>query len=248
MPGMYMPRNNDAVRTSDGKVVLYLSPTHPSPVNIPHELQDYITPEEWQGRISALTALAGRYYKPLLERVWMFFALISILVLPIALYNPIFLSLYKADDDVPSHFFAVRMISFAIFVSTCLLFWVPVFLWKSIGRKRVNALLNTWARHDRMMKRSENFVPEWRATTPTLFTSQVILSITVPPRNNYTQSIFAPDATVPPYIAPALDSGAPYYYPYAPGQAGIPRMSVVGGLPPYSKDDADRKPFDDIKV
>lgn len=43
-----------------------------------------------------------------------------------------------------------------------------------------------------------------------------------------------------------MDGGAAYYYPYAPGKEGIPRMSVVGTLPAYNF--AEAKNFEDVKV
>lgn len=231
---MQMPWNSEAVRGAPGKIVVYLSPQHPAPAVIPPELQDHVTADEWNTRIPQIAKLGARYYKPMFERIWMFLALASTLIVPIAVYDPIYRAISKTNGSPADHFYTARAISFAVFIGILLVFWGPILIWKGIGKMQMNRLLASYTKYDQMMKRHAAFIPQWHATTPNLFTSQVILSVTVPPRPTMAPSPYGPDAALPPYIAPAADAGGAYYYPYAAaqqGQDGIPRMSVVGRPP-----------------
>jgi len=212
----------------DGQVTLYLSKNHPVPP-VPFELQGHIAPDDWAIRVPALTKLAARYYKPVFERVWLCFAVLITLILPLALYRPIFFALYGRDGVESSKYFAARAIGFVIFLAALMLFWSPVFVWKRIGKGRVNTLLATYAGADAARPVNSGFVPQWKITTPGVFSTHTILTITTPPSAPITT--FHPDAYLPAYIGKAEEAQGAYFYPYptASREAGLPRMSVVGG-------------------
>jgi len=214
----------------DGQVTLYLSKAHPCPP-VPFELQGHISADDWAMRVPAITKLAARYYKPMFERIWLFFAVAITLVLPLALYRPIFDSIYGHDHTESSKLFAARAIGFVIFFAALLLFWSPVFIWKSIGNRRVRTLLASYSDADAARSSLSGFVPIWKITTPGVFSSHTILTITTPPTAPITT--FHPDAYLPAYIGKAQEAQGAYFYPYPADstsrEAGLPRMSVVGG-------------------
>jgi hypothetical protein len=61
------------------------------------------------------------------------------LVLPLTLYRPIFIAIYKTDEASASKNILARFIGFLIFVAGLLLFWTPVFIWKLIVRNNNSA-------------------------------------------------------------------------------------------------------------
>jgi len=220
--------SGSTAQRENGQVTLYLNKRHPVPP-VPFELQGHIAPDDWAIRVPALTKLAARYYKPVFERIWMFFALLITLVLPLALYRPIFIALYGRDSAEASKYFAARLIGFVIFLAALIIVWSPVFIWKTIGKRRVGALLARYAAADAMRPSHTGFVPQWKITTPGVFSTHTILTITTPPSAPITS--FHPDAYLPAYIGKAEEAQGAYFYPYpaASREPGLPRMSVVGG-------------------
>ncbi|KAI5118235.1 hypothetical protein M0805_008871 [Coniferiporia weirii] len=214
-----------------GRVVVYLSPRQPVPNMVPHELHEHIFPDDWHMRTTAIRDMAFRYYKPLFERIWFMVATIAIIVLPLALYQVIFNVMYNDGPYTTEQFLQARAVSFGVFVGSIILFAAPMFIWKAIGKRRVRSMLANWEKVDRTMKGSSTFVPVWSVKVPTVFKSTCIVTITTPP--NARPTAFHPNAYLPSYINPPVDAGEAYYYPYAPGKAGIPRMSVAGSLPAY---------------
>jgi len=212
----------------DGQVTLYLSKKYPSPP-VPFELQGHISPDDWSIRVPALTKLAARYYKPIFERVWLCVAIVITLILPLALYTPIFHAIYGNDEARSSKSIVARMIGLVIFLAALLLFWTPVFIWKSIGNRRVRSLLASYSAADAARSPMSGFVPKWKVTTPGVFATHTILTITTPPTVPITS--FHPDAYLPAYIGKAEEAQGAYFYPYpaASREAGLPRMSVIGG-------------------
>ena len=113
----------------------------------------------------------------------------------------------------------------------------------------MRALLASYAKADAARPSPSGFVPKWNLTIPGVFSSYTILTITTPAAVPITS--FHPDAYLPVYISKAEEAqglfitlavlpvslaekptmiGA-YFYPYpaASREAGLPRMSVVGG-------------------
>jgi len=228
---------HNAAERNQEKIVLYLSPNQPFPT-LPFEFQGHISPDDWAVRIPAITALASQYYKPLFERVYTIVAFMAVVILPIALYQVLFRTVDVDNDPFDregSNFFQARTISMGVFIAALVFFALPMVMWKSIGKRRMNAMLRRWAQADRAVKGPAGYIPVWTVSGPTVFKSRTILAITIPP--NAPPTIFHPDAYLPSYINGPRDQGAAYYYPYAPGQPGLPRMSTVGDLPAYTNYD-----------
>jgi len=228
--------NPQVAQRQDGRVTLYLS-TKYSPPPVPFELQSHISADDWAVRVPALTKLAGRYYKPVFERVWLVLAIVITILIPITTYTPIFNAIYGKDaSGAASKSVVARLISIVVFFAALALFWLPVFIWKRIGKRRVNALLAKYAAADAARPRfnsdsaGSSFIPKWSVNTPGVFTMHTILTITTPRVDPVTS--FHPDAYLPAYIGKAEDSQGAYFYPYPAekqGEGGLPRMSVVGG-------------------
>ncbi|KAH8118917.1 hypothetical protein DFH11DRAFT_1685957 [Phellopilus nigrolimitatus] len=230
----------------ENRVVVYVSPQQPVPDMVPYELHDHIFPDEWHMRITAIRDMSFRYYKPLFERIWFMVATLVVIVFPLLLYRIVFDAIYENGPQTPETFFEARAVSIAIFIATILLFWAPMLIWKGIGKMRVRSLLSGWERTDRMNKGPSAFIPIWMVKHPTVFKSTCIVTITTPP--NAHPTLFHPNAYLPSFINPPNDAGAAYYYPYAPGQVGLPRMSTVGDLPAYKASSGTGKTFEDVKV
>jgi len=221
--------NPQVAQREDGHVTLYLSKKY-APPPVPFELQGHISSDDWNIRVPALTNLASKYYKPIFERVWLVLAVIITLIIPIATYGPIFNSLYHENNAGSSKAFAARALGLVIFLASLFLFWLPVYIWKLIGRRRVQALLNRYSAADAARPPASGFIPKWSMNTPGVFTTQTILTITTPPVAP--MSSFHPDAYLPAYIGKAEEAQGAYFYPYPPNpvhEGGLPRMSVVGG-------------------
>jgi hypothetical protein len=231
-----------ANRTSD-EIVLYLAPTQPSPATVPYELQNYITDDEWTFRVPAITKTASYYSKPILERIWVALALISLIILPAALYQIVAGTGSKSHHKDPeSRFFLGRAVSTGAFLGIIILFFVPVAIWKFMGRRRVNFMLRKWAKADRMHKGQNVSLPTWKVKTPGVFRDTIILSIRLPADQIPTS--FHPDAYLPSYINGPSDADAPpYYHPDVKGGAGYP--NAFGTIPLYGDE---KRGFHDVQV
>jgi len=231
-------------------IIVYLTQAkgQPTPA-LPYELKGHIHPDEWSVRLAAITSLTSKFYQPLLERIWVMLAVISIIVVPAAIY-PFLLRSYNLvdnddddgdDDDInfnSSDFFKVRIISFGIFFGTFLLFFVPIFVWKFVGKRAMQAMLSSWARADQRLQGVGAFIPVWNVSSPGVFSSQTIVKISLPSGTRAQHSNFHPHAYLPPYL---LNSP--------------PQPQGEGGLPGYHGSDfdmkyydGDAKHFEDIKV
>ncbi|PAV18431.1 zf-cchc type zinc finger [Pyrrhoderma noxium] len=234
-----------ALREQD-KVVIYLSPQQPIPDIVPYELHEHILSDDWYMRNSAIRDMSFNYYKPLFERFYLVVATMSCIILPLILYQIIFNAMFTQGPHTEGHFFEARAVSFAVFIGTILVFWMPILIWKGIGKRRVRKMLADWERADRATKAPGAFVPVWSVKTPSVFKSTCIVSVSIPPNSRPT--VFSRNAYLPDYVNPPTDAGDAYYYPYAPGKAGIPRMSVAGTLPAYQAEAGKEKYFEDVKV
>jgi len=218
-------------KRSVSDITLYLSAAHPPPP-VPFELQTQITPAVWSTRLTSLANTAARYSRPWFERIWMVVGIISSLVLPAVLYNIIYNHMNVVDQDGDVDFARLsesRMITFALFIGVLLVFFVPIAVWKFIGRQQVNRLVKQWNGADRL-NYGQNASSTWIVKTPNVFRDSTILTIKLPASMQPTS--FHPDAYLPSYINAPLDPEANYYYPYK-AEPGLPRMSVVGNVPLY---------------
>jgi len=231
------------VRTSND-IALYLSSKQPTP-RVPFELQGSISPDVWATRLPTIARVSERYSKPILERVWLFVGLIATFVVPLAVYSTILSALHVTRDDRLSisaaGFAEARAITGAISIGIILLFTVPMLVWKLLGRKQVNGMLQRWANSDRATIGNNNPIPTWRVKTPGVWSDNTVLTITLPP--SYSPTSFHPNAYLPSYINGPPDADQ-YFYPYKP-EPGMPRMSVIGNVPLYMDE---KRGFEDLKV
>jgi len=206
---------------AQGKVIIYLSPKYQSTPPVPFELQTFITTEEWGSRIREITRTASRYSKTLFERIWTITALLATFLIPVILYRVVFDALVGTQEELENNnnfengraisgqkLLEARLISFAIFIITLIVFWAPIAIWKYIGRKRMTALIKQWTEIDTLARATGAFVPRWDVKTPGIFDARIILSVTTPPVANPTS--FHPDAYLPPYLPPYGFQGTQY--------------------------------------
>jgi len=237
-PGHFVP-----YRTSND-IILYLSPKQPTPSSVPFELQSYISPEVWAERVPAIAKTAGRYSKPIFERVWFILGFLACVFVPATLYN---IAVSRAEHQfggffsIPNQFFFdLRLITTGIFVGTALLFFMPMYIWKQIGKRRVNTMLRNWAGADRMNLGINAALPVWRVVTPGVFFDRITLSISLPQEK--APSNFHPNAYLPSFINAPIDDGG-----YYSEKAGKDR---VGAVPLYKDEKRTNYvgTFDELKV
>jgi len=200
----------------DGFISVSLARGFPTLPPVPLELQNFISPQEWERRLDAINNLARRYSKPIIERTWILLGFLLTLIAPIIVYR---LLASKLPDetfnqgDFLRQFAQLKLITLGIFIGILVVVWVPLVLWKCLGRYRMRSLLNEWGKIDVLAKNKGLFVPLWSVYLPSSFAQAVTVRISIPPRLNPTT--FHPEAYLPPYIAPA--SNLPGYTGYNQG-------------------------------
>jgi len=187
----------------DGYVAVHFAPGTFDFPPVPPELQAFVTGDEWQRRLSAISQLARRYSRPLLEKIWILLGFLLTLAAPIIVYRVL-------DDKFGSNEFSeipdfqqlsqLRFIAFGVFIAVLIVVWTPLIIWKSVGRYRMRTLIREWNQIDILAKNKGLFVPTWTVALPSGYSSMTIVNVTIPPRVNPT--VFHPDAYLPPYISP----------------------------------------------
>jgi len=211
----------------DGCVSVHLSPASLSFPPVPPELQIFISIEEWQTRLAAITQLARRYSRPLFERVWIFLGFVLTLAVPVVLYRVLadnFIHRGMTDSEALAKFSELRLITFGVFAAVLLVVWAPLIVWKNIGRYRMQSLLREWGQIDVLAKSKGLFVPHWTVDLPSSFSVSAIVRVTIPPRMN--PSVFHPDAYLPPYIAPPQYIAGSYGYSQAQGTGAFQDVKI----------------------
>lgn len=205
---------------------MYLNSKSTTPP-IPFELMGHISADDWDMRVPALTKLASRYYKPLFERIWLAVSILITLIVPLVVYPSIDRAIFGKDESKGSKAFAARVVSVLIFLAVVLMMWMPIFIWKRIGTRRVRLLLASYATADESRVPRPPFIPKWTMSTPGIINMDIALHISTPPVAPVT--LFHPDAYLPAFIGKVEERGA-YFYPYPTTlpEAGLPRMSTVG--------------------
>ncbi|EPQ57261.1 hypothetical protein GLOTRDRAFT_110492 [Gloeophyllum trabeum ATCC 11539] len=226
------PRYYKPQRTTDS-IVVYLAPSQPAPTHVPFELQSHVSADTWAIRVAAISRVAAQYNKPRFERAWTLLAMLSIVIVPIVLYHVLIDAFHVhfdrfgfADTDVDK-LVEVRWITFGVFAGLVLLFLVPLALWKFIGQRRVNGMINGWAREDRVLRGSGTQLPVWAVKTPGVFRPTIQLTVTIPA--SPAPTTFHPDAYLPNYLNSASDVYLPPRSKEDP--QGLPRLSTVGTFP-----------------
>jgi len=202
----------------DGFISVQLLRGFPTLPPVPLELQRFISPQEWERRLDAINKLAHRYSKSLIERIWIFMGFLLTLVTPIVVYRLLADQLTNQSDDETDllrQFAQLKLITLGIFVGILVIVWLPLILWKCLGRYRMRKLLNEWGKIDILAKNKGLFVPLWSVDLPSSLAQAITVRISIPPRMN--PSTFHPEAYLPPYIASA--NNLPGYTGYNQGVA-----------------------------
>jgi hypothetical protein len=232
-------------RTSNN-IVLYLSPKQPTPSSVPFELQSYISPEVWADRVPKIARTAGRYSKPIFERIWFALGVLACIVIPAAIWRIAIdrtSAQYSGFVNVPiQFFFDLRLVTMFFFLATMLLFFAPMFVWKAIGKRTVNTMLRNWAGADRMNLGINAALPVWRVVTPGVFFDRITLSISLPQEK--APSNFHPNAYLPSFINAPVDDGG--YYKHEKKLS----KDLVGAVPLYKDEKRTNYAgtFDELKV
>jgi hypothetical protein len=241
------------VQRQIGNVVVLLGrPEVPAPP-LPNELRPFVSQDVWASRIDAAQRLCHKYTMQLIERIWFMVALTASFFVPVFVDKLVFRSLYKADQPYSDQYLKLRGITFAIFFGTLLVFWGPLLLWKSIGRRHVKKTTADWLAQDRAAQAHNLgpgvFLPTWKLYKAGIFRSQAAISISLP-QARVIPSAFDPNAPLPVYINPApgygyaapLHAGGAYPYPVV-AQQGPPAYNmgygVGAGAPVDEKDPRD---------
>ncbi|KAK0226217.1 hypothetical protein IW262DRAFT_751404 [Armillaria fumosa] len=215
-------------RTGSNEVVLHLTPDQRAAPPVPFELKGQVSTDKWEMRIDAVKSIAGRYSKPIVERVWLIVGFLSAFVLSLLLFQFVLSKLlvrgHKSERSERQT--QAAAISFGIFAGLDLLVVAPMLVWKCMGSRAITAVLQRWEQVDRAQFGHHACL--WKASVPGVFRTTLILTIKIPPVPAPTA--FHPDAYLPSYINGPHDDGA-YFYPYHRAEPGLPHMSVIGNVP-----------------
>lgn len=225
------------------EVVLHLTPNQRATPSVPFELQGQISADKWELRIDAIKSVAGRYSKPVLERVWLIVGLLSTFTLSLLLYQLVLLRFFVRGDESKrsERQTQAAAISIGIFAGLVLLVVVPMLIWKYMGSRAITTMLQKWGQADRAQFSQHACV--WKASSPGVFRTALTLKITLP--SAPAPTAFHPDAYLPSYINGPHDDGA-YFYPYHRTEPGLPHMSVIGNVP--IRIDAEKGGFEEVRI
>ncbi|KAG2036102.1 hypothetical protein BDR03DRAFT_960782 [Suillus americanus] len=140
-------------------------------------LQNYVSPHMWETRVRAITRMASQYSKPVLERSWMFVAIILTFIAPIVAYYD-YIHRFdgeRIDDDRQNQIiWEARLIALAVTVGLWIVMFLPIVIWKYMGRVRVNKMINRWAKDDIRSASSYAAIPTWKVTMPSMFRDGIV--------------------------------------------------------------------------
>lgn len=195
-------------KTRKNEVVVELSSTQHPPL-FPIELRDYVSPDKWETRVRAITRIASQYSKPMLERSWMLVAMLLTFIAPIVAYYDY---LHHFDDEELDEdrqnaiIWQARLIALGITVGLWFVMFLPILIWKYMGRVRVNKMIDRWVKDDVRSASSYATIPTWKVTMPGVFRDGIVLSVSFPAP----PSSFELEAYLPPYIAPPNEAAPSY--------------------------------------
>jgi len=199
-------------------VVVELSHAQPLPL-LPLGLQNYVSPHMWETRVRGITRMASQYSKPALERSWMFVALILTFIAPIVAYYDY---IHQFDDEQVDEdrqiqiVWQARLVALLVTVGLWIVMFLPIIIWKYMGRVRVNKMVDRWAKDDLRSASSYAAIPTWNVTMPGMFRDGIVLAVSFPaPPSSFELE------NLPPYIAPPTDA--------APSYEAIKRLSSLQG-------------------
>lgn len=192
------------------EVVVELSHTQPPPL-FPIELQNYVSPDKWETRVRAITRIASQYSKPTLERCWMLLSLILTFVAPLVAY---YVALHhfnrqevgQREDQSDQFIWESRLIAFGVMVGLWFVMFLPIAVWKYMGRARMNKMVDGWAKDDIRTASSYVAISTWKVAMPGVFRDGIVLVITCPGP----PSTFGHESYLPPYIATPSEAAPSY--------------------------------------
>lgn len=229
-------------RTGSNEVVLHLIPDQRAAPPVPFELKGQVSTDKWEMRIDAVKSIAGRYSKPIMERVWLIVGFLSSFVLSLLLYHFVLSKLLVRghESERPERQTLAAAISLGIFAGLDLLVVAPMLVWKYMGSRAIAAVLQRWEQVDRAQFGQHACL--WKAGVPGVFRTTLMLTIKIPPAPGPTA--FHPDAYLPSYINGPHDDGA-YFYPYQRAEPGLPHMSVIGNVPIHIHE---KSVFEEVRI
>ncbi|EIM85483.1 uncharacterized protein STEHIDRAFT_147869 [Stereum hirsutum FP-91666 SS1] len=236
------PRDPAVAEKNAHSITFYLRRNQPPPM-MPMELSGHVSPDSWASRLFTLNRMCAQYHRPIFEAIWLIMGVIASIAVPAVAYRLIFNSLRDPDDIFNRReegpFFQARVASLGVFVGVCLIFFVPLFLWKRIGQKRVDSMVRRWGHDDVRVKGQGEFIPVWKVNMPGVFSTQAELILSLPASH---PSNFHPAAYLPSWINAPIDEKAPAYYQSNAASTfplnGPNGMAVNDGIPLYLDDKA----------
>lgn len=206
---------------------LYFSRNNELPP-VPFELKPYLSEGEWESRLLHIASIINRSRKPVLERVYVAFALTATIASPIILFS--LLNNLNVSHTMPhSTVVKFRFVGLAVIIVIGLVLWLPFVGWRVLGTRRLRKVLATWENVDRARFQTTD-VPRLYVRPPSIFRTMTLVRIITPNRTTSSQGSSNISAIPNLYYKnnPASASRA-YFYPYNKPEKGMPRMSVVGG-------------------
>lgn len=229
-------------RTGSNEVILHLTPDQRALPPVPFELKGQISTDKWEMRVDTIRSIAGRYSKPIVERVWLIVGFLSAFVISLLLYQLVLSKLLvrEHESERSERQTQAAAISFGIFAGLDLLVVAPMLVWKYMGSRAIAAVLQRWEQVDRAQ--FGQHACSWKAGVPGVFRTALMLTITIPPAPAPTA--FHPDAYLSSYINGPHDDGA-YFYPYRRAEPGLPHMSVIGNVPIHIHE---KSGFEEVRI
>lgn len=217
-------------KTRKNEVVVELSDTQPPPL-LPIGLQNYVSLHMWETRVRAITRMASQFSKPALERSWMSVAVILTFIAPIVAYYDY---LHQFDDEQIDEdrqiqiVWQARFVAFVVVVGLWIVMFLPITIWKYMGRVRVNNMIDRWAKDDLRSASSYAAIPTWKVVMPGIFKDGIVLAVSFPaPPSNFELE------NLPPYVARPADQAAPSYKA-SKRFSGLQGYGKFGEIPLYN--------------
>jgi len=206
-----------SIARGQGSVTVYLRKREAEP-HLPYELNGVITPDVWSARVAQANRICKTWSRPWLERIY-FICIILLQFTAPFLIARFALTNYNAFDTegnfYPDKYFQYRAITMGVFLGIGILVWVPLIIWKTLGKRKVTQMTREWRVLDEATTQG-GFIPRWTVSRPGIFSSSTAIKVTIPQIPIYISS-FHPAAPLPPYINPPG-----YGYGFAP-PAGPPQ-------------------------
>jgi len=197
-------------KTRKYEVVVELSHAQPLPL-FPIELQNYVSPDKWENRVRAITRIASQYSKPMLERSWMLLSLILTFIAPLVAYYVALHHFNRREDGIEEdnqdqYIWDSRLIAFGVTLGLWFVMFLPVAIWKYMGRVRANKMVDGWAKDDIRTASSYAAISTWKVIMPSIFRDRIVLIVSCPA----SPSNFDPESYLPPYIATPHEAAPSY--------------------------------------